>query len=278
MIQTMKPILLLTLFLSLIPIACNGGQVEDKIIQYQQLTDVPNSVWQKLSSKKIYFGHQSVGYNILDGIQALLKENQQIQLAIEENFDPESFKQGTIAHSRIGYNTDPKSKLDMFAFIAKSGGAAKADIMFFKFCYVDINGKTDVKALFDAYKNTFEQLKSNHPDTTFIHTTAPLTTIQDGPKAWAKKILGRSLGGIVENSKRHEYNEMIRKTYVGKEPVLDIATIESTFPDGRRATFESNGKTYYHLVPAYTYDGGHLNEAGRKRVAEQLLLLLVNTL
>jgi len=278
MIQTMKPILLLTLFLSLIPMACNGGQVEDKSIQYQKLTDVPNSVWQKLSSKKIYFGHQSVGYNILGGLQALLKENLQIQLAIEENFDPESFKQGTIAHSRIGYNMYPKSKLDMFAFIAKSGGAAKADIMFFKFCYVDINGKTDVKALFDAYKNTFEQLKSNHPHTTFIHMTAPLTTIQDGPKAWVKKILSRSLGGTVENSKRHEYNEMIRKTYSGKEPVLDIATIESTFPDGRRATFELNGKTYYHLVPEYTNDGGHLNETGSKLVAEQLMLLLANSL
>jgi lysophospholipase L1-like esterase len=35
-----------------------------------------------------------------------------------------------------------------------------------------------------------------------------------------------------------------------------------------------DGKTYYHLVPDYTNDGGHLNETGRKLVAEQLLLTI----
>jgi hypothetical protein len=52
--------------------------------------------------------------------------------------------------------------------------------------------------------------------------------------------------------------------------------MESTFPDGTRETFSSDEKTYYALVPEYTYDDGHLNETGRKKAAEQLLLLLVN--
>jgi hypothetical protein len=50
--------------------------------------------------------------------------------------------------------------------------------------------------------------------------------------------------------------------------------VESTYPDGRRETCAHKGKTCYSLVPEYTYDGGHLNETGRKKAAEQLLILL----
>ncbi len=67
---------------------------------------------------------------------------------------------------------------------------------------------------------------------------------------------------------------MLIKQYEGKEPIFDIAKIESTFPDGTRSSFTKDGKTYYSMVPEYTYDGGHLNETGRKKVAEQLLILL----
>ncbi|MBW2608023.1 MAG: hypothetical protein JRD05_10355 [Deltaproteobacteria bacterium] len=67
---------------------------------------------------------------------------------------------------------------------------------------------------------------------------------------------------------------MLRKEYDGKEPVFDIAKIESTFPNGTRCSFTKDGKTYYSMVPEYTYDSGHLNETGRKKVAEQLLILL----
>ena len=79
-----------------------------------------------------------------------------------------------------------------------------------------------------------------------------------------------------DNIKRNEYNEMIIKKYEGKEPVFDIAKIQSTFPDGTRCSFSKDGKTYYSMVPEYTNDGGHLNEIGRKKVAEQFLILLTN--
>jgi hypothetical protein len=56
-----------------------------------------------------------------------------------------------------------------------------------------------------------------------------------------------------------------------------ISTLHfTTFPDGRRSTFTKAGETYYSMAPEYTYDDGHLNETGRKRIAEQLLVLLAN--
>jgi hypothetical protein len=239
---------------------------------------VPDSVWQKLVKKSIYFGHQSVGFNILDGVNTILKERNSISLKIEETDNPESYKSGVITHSRIGKNRDPKSKLDGFVDIVQKGKENNADIMFFKFCYIDFNAETDVEALFNDYQKAFEQLKKEHPKTTFVHVTVPLTTIKqgEGVKAWIKKVIGRPLDGIAENIKRHEFNEMIRATFVGKEIVFDIAEIESTFPDGGRATFEFDGKKYYNLVPEYTSDGGHLNDVGKKIVAKHLLFTLSN--
>jgi len=66
------------------------------------------------------------------------------------------------------------------------------------------------------------------------------------------------------------------KKYAGKALILDIAKIESTRPDDTRRAFSLNGRTYYSMAPEYTTDGGHLNETGRKKVAEQLLISLAN--
>ena len=276
--KKIKLIIQLTLIFFSLPIACSGGDMSKQAVHYEKYSEVPDAVWQKLAKKSIYFGHQSVGFNILDGVSAILKEKDNIPLKIEEKENPENYKSGVITHSRIGENRVPRSKLDGFVDLVKKGKGNNADIMFFKFCYIDFNEKTDVEALFNDYQEAFEQLKKENPKTTFVHVTAPLTTIKrgEGFKAWIKKVIGKPFKGIPENIKRHEFNEMIRTTYGSKKTVFDLAAVESTFPDGRRATFESDGDVYYSLVPEYTSDGGHLSEAGKKIVAEYLLLTLSN--
>ena len=155
-----------------------------------------------------------------------------------------------------------------------NGIGGKLNIAFLKFCYVDINANTDVKKMFDSYKSAVEKLKKKYPNVIFVHFTAPLTTREKGIKTFAKKILGRKLRGYDDNLKRNEYNELLKSEYLGKEPVFDIAKIESTFPSGKRNEFKKDGVTYYALCNEYTTDGGHLNKKGRKIVAEQLLILL----
>ena len=71
-----------------------------------------------------------------------------------------------------------------------------------------------------------------------------------------------------DNIKRNAYNALLRETYQGKEPVFDIAAIEATTQDGQPVSFSLKGQTYYSLNPAYTPDGGHLNEVGRTKVAD----------
>ena len=63
--------------------SCDGGKMTE-IVTYDKLKNVPASSWKALFEKKIYFGHQSVGFNIMDGITDLMKEYPDIKLNIVE--------------------------------------------------------------------------------------------------------------------------------------------------------------------------------------------------
>ena len=38
-------------------------------IMLQSIDDVPQEYWAKLAEKRIFFGHMSVGYNMINGIE-----------------------------------------------------------------------------------------------------------------------------------------------------------------------------------------------------------------
>ena len=255
--------------------------MSEEVVKFPSIKDVPASAWEKLSQKKIYFGHQSVGFNIIDGIKDLMKENPQIKLNIVETADHTDFNVGLFAHSKVGKNTNPESKIDAFANFMDKGIGKKADIAFFKFCYVDVRTGTEVRNVLSDYKNIMSKLMKAYPDTKLVHVTVPLTSKPTGLKGLIrstknaiKKIIGRPFFDYHDNIIRKKFNEMLIQEYDGKALIFDIAKIESTFPDGARCSFTKNGKTYYSMVPEYTYDSGHLNETGRKKAAEQLLILL----
>lgn len=241
-----------------------------------RLDSVPQEVWARLATKKIYFGHQSVGDNILVGVRELLAQHPQIGLRVQERAELAMPVSPVLSHSYVGKNELPQTKND--AFTQAIGGALRnnVDMAFFKYCYVDIGPATDPAALFHTYKKTMDDLKKHNPNVMFIHVTAPLTTTQGGWKAMVKKLLGRSLGGYPDNARRNEFNDLLRKEYVGKEPVFDLAKLEATRPDGSMVTFKYQDREYTSLAPEYTEDGGHLNTLGRKIIAEQLLLFLAN--
>lgn len=267
---------LLSVILSLIWLfSCNGGEMSKKSKPFPSIKDVHDSAWEKLSKKKIYFGHQSVGNNILAGIWDLMEENPQIKLHIVETNNPSEFTGPVFTHSKVGRNTDPKSKMDAFTTFLEKGFDGKPDINFLKFCYVDITAKTDISAVFQYYNKMISEIRFKYPASTFIHMTVPLTITNTTWKTQIKKLIGKSdIWEYDDNIKRNEFNNRISSAYEGREPVFDLANIESTLPDGKRESFTKDGSIYYSLVPDYTHDGGHLNEMGRKVVAEQLLIFL----
>lgn len=242
--------------------------------------DISKQAWENLSNKKIYFGHQSVGFNIIDGVEDILKEYPFIRLKIRENDKPGS-EGGGLIHSRVGQNVNPKSKIDDFSFKMQGIKSGKFDIAGFKLCYVDIHTQTDIESIFSQYKKTMAELAEKYPETIFIHFTVPLTSEPKGLKAFitsAKGLVKRVLGKVemFDNTVKKKYNELIRKEYGSGGHLFDLAAAESTGPDGRRMFYEKNGQQIYSLIPGYTEDGGHLNAEGRKFVAEQFLIFLAN--
>jgi hypothetical protein len=269
-----------TSLIMLIISGCTGGKMEENKAPFVAIRDVPKTAWERLSAKRIFFGHQSVGYNMIEGMTELMKTNPQIGLNIVRTSDPARFNVPLFAHSEVGQNGDPVSKIEDFSKFMEKGLGNKIDIAFLKFCYVDITATTDVEKLFRDYRVSRTALEMKYPRTTFIHITTPLTSPPVGLKGQVKfiikKIIGRPTASIEDNINRSLFNDKMRKEYEGKEPLFDLARIESTSSDGTQALFEKDGKTYPHLVEAYTHDGGHLNEKGRKIVAEQILVFLAN--
>jgi hypothetical protein len=256
---------------------CKGGKMEENKMIPANLKMVSEINWKNLSEKRIYFGHQSVGFNIVEGIKDVMKANPQIKLNILETSNAVDFSVPLFAHSQIGENGNPKSKCEAFAEFMEKGIGEKVDIAFLKFCYVDVTGKTDIKKMFEDYKRTIADLKQKYPKVVFVHFSVPLTTVQISWKTRLKILLGKEdIWEYGDNVPRGDYNELLKKEYGGKEPVFDLAAIESTHPDGKRESFRKGSRTYYSLIPDYTRDGGHLNEKGRKFVAEQLLIFLAD--
>jgi hypothetical protein len=227
---------------------------------------------QRVAQRSIYFGHQSVGDNLLDGIRRLAQETG-VPLRVVETRNADELKPRTFGHTHVAENGDPLKKLHSFEQ-AMGSPAAVVDIAFVKFCYVDIDAGTDPKALFERYRATIDGLRAKHPGTTFVHVTLPLTEEQGGTKALAKRLLGRAPSGTVENLRREEYNALVRRAYSGREPLFDLARVESTAPDGTAVKVQWNGSEAPALASAYTDDGGHLNVAGRLRAARELVSVL----
>lgn len=270
----MKAFVLYSIILLFI-ISCGEGTMKTEKVKLPSINETPESAWQRLSQKKIYFAHQSVGNNIIDGINKIMKDNNAVKINIVETENIKILNKPVLAHySNIGTNGDPDSKIKAFKDNIHEGIGNKVDIASLKFCFWDIRRQTDIKKVFNDYKETVSALKMQYPKTKFIHFTVPLMSYPNGIKTKIKRALNMIIEADIDNIKRNELNELILKEYSGKEPVFDIAMVESTLPDGSRAVFTNSGKNYYYLAAEYTNDGGHLNEEAKKIVAEQLLILL----
>jgi hypothetical protein len=227
-----------------------------------------------IQQKRILFGHQSVGVNILDGIKDIMIENKSATLNLlpVDSLLPTS--QSFFTDSKIGSNTDPVSKCKAFSeTIGRLGG--NIDIAFMKFCYVDITAGSKIDSIFNEYQSTIESLKKAYPHITFVHVTVPLTARAGGIKQLIKKVLGYKSNNDLDNIARNDFNLLMTTRFSG-ESIFDLAAIESTYPDGKRESFENEGKVYYSMVGDYTNDGGHLNTTGRRIAAISLIETLTS--
>ena len=227
----------------------------------------------QVAAKTIFFGHQSVGWNIIQGIEELLQAQPGASLTLTQAENLEGMPGPAFFHSEVGENGDPLSKLQAFERLVRAGIGERADVAFFKFCYVDFDQNTDVAQLFTAYQQTMAALSRDYPQTTLVYVTTPLTTADQGVKAVFKSLLGRNEVALA-NLKRQQFNELLRREYAGTGALFDLAASEATDPAGNVCSVTVAQQTVPCLVAAYSDDGGHLNERGRQVVATQLLKFL----
>lgn len=253
--------------------ACGGVSPSEKGSPMASVQSVPDSSWATLASKRVFFGHQSVGANIVQGIGDVLRDHPNIGLRV---VDGDSAADGgpAFAQALVGKNGDPAGKSDDFAARLEGGVGRHVDIAFHKYCYVDMPADADPKAVFAHYKATMDRLHAEFPNVTFVHVTTPLVTVPGDPRALIKRLLGQAPLRLRANLVREQFNDLMRREYGGREPLFDLSLIESTRPDGARETVSFGNRFGYALVPAYASDGAHLNEAGRRRAAESLLVFL----
>jgi hypothetical protein len=226
--------------------------------------------WEQLVQKRICFGHQSVGANLMNALSMLSGRC----LNIVESSDPEVFRRPVFSHFRIGQNRDPFSKCEAFARLINAGIGDQVDIAFFKLCYVDITTHTDIDGLFKVYQNVMALLSKQYPQVAFLHVTVPLTRVRRGVLGWLCEKAGHVDRECEDQVSRHAYNQMLRSAYGGCGRLFDLADVESTYPDGKAVCFHYRGGTYPNLVSEYTDDGGHLNTYAAECAARRLLSCL----
>jgi hypothetical protein len=255
-------------FISIIFIVSCGDS--NKIEEFKMSDNLLQNI-KTVAKSRIFFGHQSVGGNILDGLKKIDNENK-INLITKDNMDnlPESF----FMHFKIGENEKPKTKCDDFVGIIDSIHN-NIDYAFMKICYIDINRNSDVEALFEYYKSNMDTLIKKYPEVTFLHLTSPLRFNAKGFGVWIRELLGRPNNSKLDNVKRNEYNDLL-KSYYPEDTIFDLAAAQSTYPNGKKEYFTMDGEKYYSLIEEYTNDGGHLTELGSKVVAQELINKLGN--
>ena len=222
-----------------------------------------------LARRRIYFAHQSVGAQLLDGVRQMLEAAPTVPLRIVEYGERGTWSRGTIVHDWVGTNGHPADKIADFAGAVRSGVGDAADLVSFKFCYADFDAGTPVLPLFERYGRTLAALRREYPRVAFVHTTVPLTTVQHGAPAIFARVRGPAPWGAVENAKRGEFNALMRASYGDGEPLFDLAALEATGSDGRPFFYRRADRDWPALPEGSTPDGGHLTRALQGWVARK---------
>jgi hypothetical protein len=248
---------------------CGGKKGKPLALAYRQLDEIPPARWAALANERVFFGHKSVGQNIIEGLQDVMKARPGVSLDIRETTAPGDFVKPLFAHADLGKNKAPLTKIEGFCEILEKGLGDRLDVAFFKLCFVDIDHTTDIEDLFVRYSETVRRLSAEFPKLKILTFTVPLLSKPLGFKERVKKLLGRLPWEEEDNIKRNLYNDKLRQAF--KDSLFDLAAYEAAGAAGERAVFVRDGRTYDLLLKAYTSDGGHLNRVGRQIVAIELL-------
>lgn len=238
-----------------------------------ELDSVPDAAWLALATQRVFLGHQSVGSNLVQGLDSLLARRPRLPLRSVRTGQPGSVSGGALMHFHVGDNGDATGKTDAFVRLVEGIEAASLDIAMHKYCYADFTLTTSVDSVFAAYVQRIDALRRESPGVLIVHVTAPVLEDRFFIKDVARRILGKTTLSDRQRKVR-EFNDLMRSRYAGKEPLFDLAAIESGVRPG---TPLGDGGAMEALRPEYaTPDGAHLNGLGQQVLAGEYLLFLAS--
>ena len=218
-----------------------------------------------LAGRSVFFGHASVGGQLMTGLDRLLAANAGAAPRRLGTTSAAQVHAGIFAeHYFVADNGFPVEKMDEFrdALLAGAGAGRLGDVVdvaVMKLCYADFfdavgffaSGGT-AAGLFARYQAHVQALEAAFPRLSLVHVTAPLYV------------------DTATNARREAYNDLIRSTYPASR-VFDLALIESTDPSGHAVTGAGGVRALY---PGYSLDGGHLTPEAVDLVTRRLVLFL----
>lgn len=236
--------------------ACGSGGRMDMMVRVDEraVRDL-----EALKGRAIFFGHHSVGRDLLEGVA---------ELSHEAGVDV------IIGEGPVGQNERP---LEKFTDFERQVLARRDELVTMKLCFVDFRPDTHVDGLVAAYIETVVRIRRSRPDVKILHIAPPLTAREMDAKARFNRLLGRPVWGDDANLRRLEFAERVRIAFP-QDVFFELGAAESTRPDGSREMHLVRDRQVPMLWAGYTHDGGHLNEAGRRVAARAFIRALAETI
>jgi hypothetical protein len=228
---------------------------------------------------RTFFAHQSVGADILAGIEQLTRTGSRVAQVLDlaqarDNIEPDLTHSLLIIHERVGANREPLTKIAGFRAVLDAKLRPEVDVALLKFCYVDITTQAEAETLWRHYETAIEELSTVHPGVRLVHCTVPLRSLPEGPYAWLRRALGHRHPAIAANRARDWFNRQLRERFGKSHRLFDLAALESRRANGKPCELMDAGTRVPSLAREWTYDGGHLNEPGRTMAAAAFLEFL----
>jgi hypothetical protein len=241
--------------------ACGRGSEGTGMAQ-TQIAPLTRAEWDGLAKRTVFFGHQSVGENVIEGLQKMSEAESWPALRIIEiaGKSAATIQGPALVHEKIGENGDPHSKMQGFRDALDRGLGAQVDTAMMKFCFWDIRADTNVEAVFNEYQETMADLARRYPRVTFAYATVPLVTADVDWRARVRRLVGLTTPTDKDNLVRAQLNRRIREAFGTGRLLFDVARAEEE---------PSGGEPLPELAAEFSSDGAHLNDAGRRRVGTQ---------
>lgn len=218
---------------------------------------IPLDALGKAQKLRVVFGHQSVGFDVIHGLQALsASKPERYRLTIQPQIQPQWFTRNAgMGEWFLGQNGNAIGKVDEFVRQVRAGFGDHVDVAMMKLCYADITDQADPKGIFEHWRDAYEGLEKDYPKVRFVWWTVPVPK----PDRLAEK--------------RTAINDLIRAhVRAHGQTLLDLADIESHDASGKAILHPGGGEK---LDEAYSRDpGGHLNDEGGQRVGRAVWWLL----